>query len=288
MEHIAQIGSRCNSSQRNDPKTSSGTVVLPSMDCSASTQESMRRHVTPTIGNNYNYQSFSQTPPSPPLSLHETDRSSIGVCVPVSQVSAARHLLNPHIPATDQTPRVLDEVQQSCAPTRLCYTMASECSPTRPTIRYLGEFQGIRIVIFEDQLYALSPLDLRGGSAATYARQGNTKPLCNGVDQETHQDQLKQTLETAVYSGGFPVRNSKDAICKVCSKTFGRSHDLKRHLKIHNPDRPYACKASGCIKAYSSISSLQRHLKSCRHNRKASHECGNCHLAFPQYDSLVK
>jgi len=29
--------------------------------------------------------------------------------------------------------------------------------------------------------------------------------------------------------------------CNICSKMFTRKAHLKRHLRIHNPDKPYKC-----------------------------------------------
>lgn len=45
--------------------------------------------------------------------------------------------------------------------------------------------------------------------------------------------------------------------CSQCPLSFRRNHDLKRHLKIHLPVRPYSC--THCLKSFNRKDALRRH-----------------------------
>lgn len=61
--------------------------------------------------------------------------------------------------------------------------------------------------------------------------------------------------------------------CNACDKAFGRSHDLRRHQRIHTDSKPYACHS--CGKRFARNDALTRHQRAngnggCRtRNRKA-------------------
>lgn len=66
---------------------------------------------------------------------------------------------------------------------------------------------------------------------------------------------------------GFKSNEEKAFQCTQCSLSFRRNHDLKRHLKIHLPVRPYVCKF--CSKGFNRKDALRRHLMSnaCKMNK---------------------
>lgn len=47
--------------------------------------------------------------------------------------------------------------------------------------------------------------------------------------------------------------------CLTCHKIFGQKKVLKRHLKIHNPNKPHVCKT--CNMSFVESSNLRKHEK---------------------------
>ncbi|KAJ3276985.1 hypothetical protein HDV01_000037 [Terramyces sp. JEL0728] len=60
----------------------------------------------------------------------------------------------------------------------------------------------------------------------------------------------------------------KPFVCNICSWSFSRSHDLKRHEFIHSKDKPFTC--PGCNRGFSRRDALKRHLDTWKGRR------GNC------------
>lgn len=89
-------------------------------------------------------------------------------------------------------------------------------------------------------------------SSPVYERteQGHTSsPSPNLPPQQQQQQQQSQ---------------QKQFQCSQCSLSFRRNHDLKRHVKIHLPVRPYSCDL--CAKAFNRKDALRRHVisKACK------------------------
>ncbi|OAD73151.1 C2H2-type zinc finger transcription factor, partial [Phycomyces blakesleeanus NRRL 1555(-)] len=55
--------------------------------------------------------------------------------------------------------------------------------------------------------------------------------------------------------------NLKSHVCPVpqCQRQFKRLEHLKRHMRIHTHERPFAC--SLCTKAFSRSDNLSQHMK---------------------------
>ena len=97
-------------------------------------------------------------------------------------------------------------------------------------------------------------------------------------------------------------------VCHLCKKSFDRQYRLKRHLQVHNPNRPkircelctksftrqdsleahikaahsklrpYVCTHDGCNKAYSNSSQLLQHSR--LHTGGKPYQCGYCDKSF--------
>ncbi|KAJ8667930.1 hypothetical protein QAD02_009593 [Eretmocerus hayati] len=61
--------------------------------------------------------------------------------------------------------------------------------------------------------------------------------------------------------------------CEFCSKTFGKKHELTRHLKAHSDVRPFSCEL--CNKKFKRKPALNKHKKSCSSDRSHFSELGN-------------
>ena len=102
--------------------------------------------------------------------------------------------------------------------------------------------------------------------------------------------------------------SKKQYICHLCKKSFDRQYRLKRHLQVHNPNRPkikcdlctksftrqdsldahvraahskirpYMCTYEGCNKAYSNSSQLLQHTR--LHTGGKPYQCNLCDKSF--------
>jgi uncharacterized Zn-finger protein len=116
---------------------------------------------------------------------------------------------------------------------------------------------------------------------------------------------------------GTNSSNAADSLqktCPVCSRTFKRLQELKRHMKIHSGYSHFLCQSCGrsfrskegleyhcslnhsdsieqttveckeCKKAFSSIQQMKIHVKNTHQRAKADHECPVCHKTFQRSD----
>jgi len=110
----------------------------------------------------------------------------------------------------------------------------------------------------------------------TFARRA----YLNRHVESKHEQRTKDCPECgrAVRKDNFYVhlkRHSKNLKCDVCSKGFGKSTDLKAHMKSHSTLKPYQCTI--CDKSFNSAPLLNKHLKI--HEEK-KHICEECDKPF--------
>lgn len=72
---------------------------------------------------------------------------------------------------------------------------------------------------------------------------------------------LSPASTTAPYLSGSP---SRPFLCDLCTLSFNRQHDLKRHRETHTGEKPYFCNG-GCGKTFTRKDALKRHQVSFRH-----------------------
>ncbi|PPQ99452.1 hypothetical protein CVT24_005259 [Panaeolus cyanescens] len=70
--------------------------------------------------------------------------------------------------------------------------------------------------------------------------------------------------QTIGISSDYPTSPTRPFSCDLCSLSFNRQHDLKRHRETHTGEKPYLCNG-GCGKTFTRKDALKRHqlVKSC-------------------------
>lgn len=76
----------------------------------------------------------------------------------------------------------------------------------------------------------------------------------------------------------------KSYLCTRCGKTFFKSSDLKKHVRIHTHEKPYKC--DRCPSAFSDPSSYSRHKRV--HTGEKPFVCQECNTGFAQSSDLTK
>lgn len=122
-------------------------------------------------------------------------------------------------------------------------------------------------------------IDLTSYSSPDYQNQGIDTGFSDVLNQKDQFDisfQSSSNQQDSASSPSMPVLEQrptsgyisntttnnavpdKNFQCPQCPLSFRRNHDLKRHLKIHLPVRPYIC--SLCSKAFNRKDALRRHV----------------------------
>ena len=108
-------------------------------------------------------------------------------------------------------------------------------------------------------------------------------------DDQTHVESGKRKRKKLTHSNNLKrhmlIHNGeKPFSCKVCSKKFTRSSSLKRHMFVHNSDLPLNCKV--CNKKFRQSSALKYHLLF--HKDEHTFSCKICRKKFTALCNLKR
>ncbi len=57
-------------------------------------------------------------------------------------------------------------------------------------------------------------------------------------------------------------QKEKPYICEECNESFAKQNQLKRHMTVHTGQKPYSCTEPGCTKSFNYPGQLSAHIKS--------------------------
>ena len=82
--------------------------------------------------------------------------------------------------------------------------------------------------------------------------------------------------------------SKKQYICHLCNKSFDRQYRLKRHLQVHNPNRP-KIKCDLCTKSFTRQDSLESHVRAA-HSKIRPYVCTyeGCNKAYSNSSQLLQ
>ncbi len=99
-----------------------------------------------------------------------------------------------------------------------------------------------------------------------------------------HKTMTKNERMESIKAGNVSKQeNDSSCVCHCCGKNFSNGAYLRRHIKIHNDERPYKCEQ--CGKRFKQQSHLIRHKIS--HTKEKPHMCNQCDTAFMDKATLT-
>ncbi|KAF9454010.1 hypothetical protein P691DRAFT_657247 [Macrolepiota fuliginosa MF-IS2] len=110
------------------------------------------------------------------------------------------------------------------------------------------------------QSYAYSHHSSLGQTRARSHSQAHPyiAPPTNATYQSQYPPQIPLSPASPTSPSQYPASPSRPFACDLCTLSFNRQHDLKRHRETHTGEKPYFCNG-GCGKTFTRKDALKRH-----------------------------
>lgn len=92
----------------------------------------------------------------------------------------------------------------------------------------------------------MSKAPKKPGTASTTAKSGAKASKGPGA----------KAAAAAASKSAAGAKGSKSFPCEQCTKVFNAAWKLKRHMRVHTGEKPFACDVPGCNKRYSEKGAL--------------------------------
>lgn len=79
-------------------------------------------------------------------------------------------------------------------------------------------------------------------------------------------------------------RKHQSALCKICSKSFRNNGHLRKHMLVHQKERPFCC--GSCVRRFKTKSSLKEHER--LHAGDYRYSCPRCGRGFSRSNHVRK
>ncbi|KAE9411238.1 hypothetical protein BT96DRAFT_911866 [Gymnopus androsaceus JB14] len=132
----------------------------------------------------------------------------------------------------------------------------SHHSPTSPTAHTHGHSHNHSVSHPYEQPYVQSSSYPSQGRARSHSHS-QMSPYESAMPPQSHYPP-QVPLSPSTSMTHYAASPSRPFACDLCSLSFNRQHDLKRHRETHTGEKPYLCNG-GCGKTFTRKDALKRH-----------------------------